>query len=596
MAFKKLVSCLLAAGVVLWGPGASAAVSVPARALRAPVSGASPVPSAPLPVLPAATLRAPRLSLAPAAAVAAAPAAIPAAAPKVRAPLAAAAVKALRANPAVKALSRRGAAVGVSQGVRAQSSLYDGRMIAAPGAAAPVAASAGRIASSGLRRAAEPGKGSPSRLGRAAPAGPAEPRAGFWSRIPLWAKIVVPAVVVIGTFVGIYYYRASERAREWANSPQASQMALVEKARAERDAEALDRLGDEARASRAGRNLQDALGRRHAAYDGAVAARADLNENAVSQDPALRIGETPPAAWRRTLTDENAAAAAGGHEGRLALGLQALKAELDRQDFEAKRLSRDIEEFADHTPNLFADRMREQVAKARAELKEFSGGEVSGELALYNGLTRAMRDRVTDRLAGADAVFREAQARSARLSLVLSGELIGSLDAAQRADEHLADASRHRRDWRDLTKRAEEERDPEQAKRLREQASAARDGYLAGVAKAEALLEVLDDRFVALHGDAALRAEGLQHPIVANIEIGRRLFSGRQSWLRPDDLYLPDHPTVDDLQDARLALSPILSALKQVKASAESEAARVREQIDARVDEEIRLDMREAGG
>src|SRR5260370_38319282 len=116
--------------------------------------------------------------------------------------------------------------------------------------------------------------------------------------------------------------------------------------------------------------------RRYAAFDLLVAGRAELNENAVSADPRARIGGETPAVWRKRLGDADADARATGFEGKLALKLKRLGAEIVSERGAGEKIEAELGVYAKFIPKLFGGQMGREVERGKTDVAAYEKEEV----------------------------------------------------------------------------------------------------------------------------------------------------------------------------------------------------------------------------
>ncbi len=274
-------------------------------------------------------------------------------------------------------------------------------------------------------------------------------------------SIILGVVAAVAITIGVIWHNAQKKNDEWQNSKSNQEIVLVERARRANDAETLYKIGQDARTRQARMNERiadaksagskkvddktgDDLGQAkfYAAADGLVGARAEMNHDQVSQDPAKRIGEVPAPAWKQRLADENAKAKTSEFEGDLAVALQGLKAQLGRVDAKDQGLKGDIDNFHKEVPGSFKGRMGEMENKARADLNEFESTDVQPEHALYDQLNGEMRGRVSAKLAAGSAEYQGHLAHLQRLSDA-DEQLKPALEIAVQIDKDLKDMASH---------------------------------------------------------------------------------------------------------------------------------------------------------
>lgn len=280
-------------------------------------------------------------------------------------------------------------------------------------------------------------------------------------RIPRKVKIATAAALVVATAVGGFYLHADSKNREWKSSPAHGVVVQVEKAVTSRDAAALDRLGDGARAKyvELERQIADARARGHneladgmsldAAereldFTGLAMSLADLEENVISGNSEERPGVTLPSAWQNRIGSAEAGALSRGFEGDLALQLSSLRSELTAENSVATSADRAIDEFGHRVPVAFGGEMRADLDQARRALSRFHEKEISPERTLHQRANTAMRGRVSDRLASESTEFAGHRTRLGRLSTLQDRMVDPAATLAAEIDADLGSVISHR--------------------------------------------------------------------------------------------------------------------------------------------------------
>ncbi|MFA6318319.1 MAG: hypothetical protein WC943_12995 [Elusimicrobiota bacterium] len=367
------------------------------------------------------------------------------------------------------------------------------------------------------------------------------------------------AVVAVGT--GIYLWlRGKDKNDKWENSKSNQDIIAVEKARRDNDPAPLGTIKTEARgrqkrmdervnhAESAGKKAIEASdgksisvkeGRTYAAFDGLVAARAEINENAVSQDPSKRVGGVLPATWRNDLPVAESGAKSSAFEGKLALSLRSLRAELGRQDAALAQYEGDVAKFDANVPSLFGGRLKEMTQRANADIAEFKSSEIASEKAMFEQFNSAMRGRVSDRLANSDAEYQQHLSRMQNLAGAADGALKSAVEMAVEADKAMDKMASHEKSRAMYLLLASQNENVEvidydsQGRRVGShyedhsatyKAMAASEGAAARAsgASAQAQIKALSTILPLLHKDPTLKAEGLTFalPTQSNTRVG----------------------------------------------------------------------------
>lgn len=247
---------------------------------------------------------------------------------------------------------------------------------------------------------------------------------------------IAGAVLVVALVIGLFIHRGNQKDKLWADSPAAAAVVQVETARRANDAETLFKIAAESRQRAAARaeKIADARTRRLEkvgersiaqeetllAFDNLAAARAELNANEVSNDPARRIGKERPATWTSRLNELEADAKTTGFEGRIGTSLDSLAAEVSGENKAVAGLSQDVATFEQTVPSLGGAALKEQREKARADVAGFQG-EINAESGEHGSKLNAVRGRIYSRLEAGSAEFRDRSARRSALSTLESG-------------------------------------------------------------------------------------------------------------------------------------------------------------------------------
>ncbi|MFA6004530.1 MAG: hypothetical protein WC881_10730, partial [Elusimicrobiota bacterium] len=324
-----------------------------------------------------------------------------------------------------------------------------------------------RYQDSGLSRHTGVDSDSSSRLGlpQARNSGPSlGSRILSWVKeLPTWAKIVSISALVVTVTVGGFMEYSRQANDFWHKSKSAADIVSIEKARSTGNASALESIALAARArqqrmldriaaaegknaKRVDDSTKDKVGaaKDYAAFDGMVGARAELNHNAVSPDAGKRIGVVTPPAWKQEVSALEAPAKESGFEGYLALKLQALRAETNKEDAKAARLEQDLKNFEKAVPSLFGGKLKDQLGKGQKDLAEFQTTEINPEKTLLTGTDNSMRNRVSDRLYSEGPEFRGHRNHRDRLVNLYDRSLGPTIKVAQNVDEDLREYISHR--------------------------------------------------------------------------------------------------------------------------------------------------------
>jgi hypothetical protein len=256
-----------------------------------------------------------------------------------------------------------------------------------------------------------------------------------------------------------FYVNSIRKNRLWTASKAYADVIRIEDARAKNDESALAQIGKDvrqrhqrmvsvvsqaetAKAKIVSNQTKDSLelAKRYAAFDLLAAGRAELNVNAVSQNAKRRIGGDLPAAWKKLLTTEDAEALSSAFEGKLALHLKRLQAEIATQHEASEKIGRGFESFEQLIPKLFGGQMAEEAARGKKDLAEFASAETGTEQVIYDDFNGAMRGRVSDRLYSEREDFRSRRNRRDRLAALQDGPVRQAVETAQNIDQNLAEA------------------------------------------------------------------------------------------------------------------------------------------------------------
>ncbi len=446
--FKKSLAAIVSAAVLVVGPGHLTLTAAAQATTRGPVAGVtatptigtglnSPLPTAffssRMPNLVTGVLTAPSLPTTPR---------VAAPAPAAPQPLGAKSMLHRMQTVAVKNVS--------------VAPFYTGaKNFAEPGSVMPVMPEA--LGSGDGTRLAPVSRPSQVKSARAVPPS----RSRQVGKVSAAVLVVVGLVVAVAITVGVIWHNGNTRNGMWQNSKSNQDIVAIEKARRDGDADALAAIVKDARdrqarmaeriaaAKSAGsKKVGDATGddvktaEAFKDFDGLAGARAELNLNAVSQDPARRIGEQLPATWKESLAREEAEAKKTGFEGSLALQLQAMRGELERETNAGHRIAGDIDAFKERVPGMFGGRLKEMGNRGDADLAEYRRTEISPENGRYNDVNSAMRGRVSAKLASQSEDYQKHLARQERLAGV--ADLIKpAVEMALQVDKDLKEMGEH---------------------------------------------------------------------------------------------------------------------------------------------------------
>lgn len=271
--------------------------------------------------------------------------------------------------------------------------------------------------------------------------------------------IVGAVVVTIAIVVGMFIHNGKKQDEFWKSSKASADVVLVEKARRSGDAETLLKIAAEARKRQAAEKEQvaDAKARHSdtvdgkkvsdveklAAFDGMVAARAELGANELGKDASKRIGGRRPEEWKQEIGLLDAEAKAAKFDGAVGRQLEKLQLEVARETAAGDQAQADLAAFDAKVPGIGGGLLKEQSRLAGGELQKFRADEVGAEAALYNAELAAVRGRIYDRLAAGSAEFRGHGERRDALTAVESGTLKSAVELAKSLDNDLRDMTQH---------------------------------------------------------------------------------------------------------------------------------------------------------
>ena len=456
--------------------------------------------------------------------------------------------------------------------------------------------------------------------------GPADP----------WMKLAAGAAWAAAAVAAGFWVNTVRRDRAWRASKSYADVLKVEEAREAKDAAALDRLGIEARHrhERMSLRIQEAerLGsktimgagsakvsdaKRLAAFDLLAAGRAELNENAVSTDPNTRIGKETPNVWKEKLERGEAEAVSSGFEGKLALQLKRLEAELGAQDGVGKLLENELGAFKGFIPKLFGGQLASEAKRGEADLTEFREDEVGAEQGLRDRINAAMRKRVSDRLYSERADFRQHRDRLDRLVALHDGPVKTALETARYIDERLADAISHFQDEQtqlalaaansavpvtvtetdskgNTTTRVEIQ---DHSGPYRAAAAIAASAAASAASDAEEGLSRLGGELGTLYNDSTIADEDLRAWVPAKPGTSVDGGSGMVSWVMPGLFQLfSSMGSESSVESTRAEFASTLSSLGSLSSEVGSRRAGEQGWVDGEIDQDLAKQMEKAGG
>ncbi|MBI5883607.1 MAG: hypothetical protein HZB91_10950 [Elusimicrobia bacterium] len=445
---------------------------------------------------------------------------------------------------------------------------------------------------------------------------------------------VVAAVVAAGT--GIYLWlRGKSKNDKWENSKSNQDIIAVEKARRDNDPAPLGTIKTEARGRQKrmeervanaqsagkkeielsdGKSISVKEGKTFAAFDGLVASRAEMNENAVSKDASKRVGGELPSTWQQNLSGLEALSKSSEFEGSLALSLQSMRAELGRQDAALAQYEKDVARFDDTVPGLFGGRLKDMTKRGQADIAEFKSSEIAPEKASFEKFNGAMRTRVSDRLANRDVEYQEHLAHLQNLTGAAEGTLKSAVEMAQEADKAMAEMASHEKSRAMYLLLASQNENVEvvdydsQGRRTGShyedhsatyKALAASEGAAARAsgATAQAQIKALSTIIPLLHKDPVLKAENLTFalPTQSNTRVGGQGGSVFFDFWMPAswNFFMTMFSESQALQ-ARAAFAPVKGQLESVLAEVNSRRKGEVAWTDKQIDKVLRDQMAKA--
>ncbi|MBI3287941.1 MAG: hypothetical protein HYZ74_00300, partial [Elusimicrobia bacterium] len=453
----------------------------------------------------------------------------------------------------------------------------------------------------------------------------------FMSPAELWIKIAVGVAWAAAVAGAGFFVNSVQKNRVWAASKGAAEVIKVEQARRRKDYAALDRIGLDARARRermaallkqAKRkksktvanktNDSVALAERYMAFDLLVSARADLNENIVSKDPASRIGGQLPETWKAWLQTDEAAAIESGFEGDLAVRLKKMSEEAQTQEANGRRVSDEIGAYEGVIPKLFGGRMGGEAERARKDHVRYEKDELKSESALYDTVNGAMRKRVSDKLYEQSPEFAKHRDRFDALKGLYDGPLTDATDTARFIDDKLSSAISHLNSQQTYlalaaaNKRVAVTRTDANGRRSVSyedhsgpyRAMAAAEG-LAASSAASAAQEAfgrMPGLIVNLHNDHTMGVEGLRdrlpHASAQSVDAGSVLWT---TWVMPPLFGLfSSMGSASAISSTRSSFRPIMNQLNNLAGEVASRRDGEDQWVNARIDEDLAEQMTRA--
>ncbi|OGR57192.1 MAG: hypothetical protein A2X36_17555 [Elusimicrobia bacterium GWA2_69_24] len=464
---------------------------------------------------------------------------------------------------------------------------------------------------------------------------PAPKTQGVTASLNPWA-IAGIAAAAVAVVVGVWtWMRGRQKNSTWENSKSNQDIIALEKARRDNDAKTLGEIKTEARGRQTrmderianarsagqkdielkeGKTMKVKDAEAFAAFDGLAAARAELNENAVSADPKARVGGELPATWQGRLGGLDAQASQAGFEGNLALQLKTMGGELARQDQAASKYEKDFSNFNKYVPGLFGGRLKDMEARGRSDLSAFQASEIQAEKATFVKFNTAMRGRVSGRLAGKDAEYQGHLSRLEDLNQAADGTLKSAVDMARQVDKDLADMARHEharaynlmlaaqnervevpvydKNGRQIGTDIEDHSATYKALVASETAEAQ-----ASAASARAGVKALSTIIPLLHKDPVLKKEGLTFalPSNANTRVGSGGSVFFDFWMPASWNFFATMFSESQANQARGSFAPIKGGLESVMSEVQSRQASEQRWTAKRIDQVLDHEMSQAG-
>ncbi|MBI5202656.1 MAG: hypothetical protein HY925_13780 [Elusimicrobia bacterium] len=449
--------------------------------------------------------------------------------------------------------------------------------------------------------------------------------------LPQEAKVGATIAIVVVSLLGGFYHHAAALNQFWQKSKSASEVALIDEARAKGDAPTLatiaktahdrgDRMqtriadAEKNKAKRVENGTHDTVkeGKRYLAFDRVVETRAELNGNAVTADPGKRIGVTAPQRWRETIAANEAEAKQTGFEGRLALILRNMSGEITAEETRAGELQQHVDRFGEVSPTLFGGAMKAQHEKGKADLEEFRKNEIGVERGMLTGANAAMRGRVSDRLYAEREDFKTHRDHGDRLSESYDRNVAPALASAREVDSELGSMISHRQSEAAMlalaslhTSDIETYTDSDGKTHTRTvdnsgpyrlmaatQASAAQ----AAAQRANAALARLRPQLSALQNDATIKSESLTNllPHGAGVEVHGGHGVVFDVFLPPLFSLFSGLSNASSGEHARTQFAPILSSLDRVASTVAQRRDGERRWVDQRIDQDLSEQMAKA--
>ena len=162
-----------------------------------------------------------------------------------------------------------------------------------------------------------------------------------------------------------------------------------------------------------------------------------------ASDPKVRSSGITLESWTHQVSELEQAARArvtSTSEGRLALALRDVGAEVQKEEGMVARETEAITRFEDHVPIAFGGVMAKEATTAKTQVKKLVDGELAGERSLHQAKTAAMRGRVSDRVAGERPEFLKRRTRFRDLNALSEGLLGDTVNSARRAHSEMSSA------------------------------------------------------------------------------------------------------------------------------------------------------------
>ncbi len=180
--------------------------------------------------------------------------------------------------------------------------------------------------------------------------------------------------------------------------------------------------------------------KRAVAFDRGIETMAKLAENAVSEDAATRLGEVTPKAWANKLTGLENDAKQSGENGKLALAIDDLGAEVEREQKQDAELSKNIEAFGSVVPLISKGPLGPVWNRAHQALQDFRDNEIGAENSLSDQFTSGIKQRISDELFARDNEFHDRRNYYDSLNSAYDNSLRPAYELAQQMQKELGDA------------------------------------------------------------------------------------------------------------------------------------------------------------